>query len=189
MLKRLCSLLLGLLLAVSCAAAEGSVILAPYAHSAEEQAYALLLGLDTPHLIYTFDTGRTEGCFRVNVYALQDGRWLMANTQRVPLAAASGRLALACDRLEESLRIAVQTEANTDSIVCHPLFGMMTDGFADNQVSLSEPASVSWEAELPLVIQSASEELLSLTAFSDPAGLLEPSYAITIAYEVKEKNP
>ena len=189
MLKRLCSLLLGLLLAASCAAAEGSVVLAPYDSSAEEVAYASLLGLDMPHVIYTFDTSGTEGRFRVNVYALQGGRWRMTNTQLVPLAGASGRLALDCDQLEESLRIAVQSGDDNAELVCHPLFGLEQRGFADMQASLCEAVNLDAGAELPLVIQSTDDANLSLSSFVDPTGLSEPSYAITITYELEEEHP
>ncbi len=181
MLKRLCALLI-LLLVCSCASAEQTVTLSPYQSSDAEIAYAALLGLDEPHLVYAF-AADTPGTIRLNVYTWQENTWQMSNSQCIPYTGDSGRFALACEALEKQLRIALQCDRQSTELICHPLFSQAASGLTDTQVSLSETAEIPFGQEIPLVLQSSGGAELTLDDYNRPSAIPGPAYAITIVFE------
>lgn len=184
MFKRFCCMLVILLLVYSTALAEG-VTIAPYQSTAEEDAYAALLGLDTPHVLYSF-TADAESCFRLSVYSLEEGRWHAADTKLLPFS-GSGRLYLDFSQLGERLCVAIQDQRGTRREVYHPLFGISLNGQSTTSATLCEAASLHPGVENVLVLHAVhtSDESpqVELSCFADPTALTCQAFAITLCVE------
>ena len=77
----------------------------------EEEKIAALLGLNTQQKIYDFVLDETVQSIQVNTYRLMDGKWkLETGGGGQAFSDAVGRIALSFERLDEGIRIAIQSE-------------------------------------------------------------------------------
>lgn len=77
----------------------------------EEEQIAALLGLNTKQCIFDFVLDDTVQSIQVNTYRLMDEEWkLETGGGGQAFSDAKGRIALGFERLDESIRIAIQSE-------------------------------------------------------------------------------
>ena len=114
-----------------------------------------MLGLNTEHRIFDFSLDESVQSIQVNTYRLVDGEWkLETGGGGQAFSDITGRIALGFERLDEELRIAIQSE-HTGGATGYKS-GRNEDlkevgGFATS--ILSEKKEVVYEEEIPLVIQ------------------------------------
>ena len=90
---------------------EEKMYIEPAQLTEEEEEIALLLGLNTEQRIYDFTLDESVQSIQVNTYRLMDGEWkLEAGGGGQAFSDTEGRIALGFERLDEGIRIAVQSE-------------------------------------------------------------------------------
>lgn len=179
MLKRLLCLMLALLLPCH-AAAEGALHIVPYEPTQVEADFAALLGLEMPTLLYAYSSD-VAITLRLNVYALQGGAWILADTRELTMPGTSGRMALQCDSLEESVHISLQGDDSTESLFWQPLFPYSQPDLSFSTVSLCEEAAVFTTEEIPMYIQCSDDAFpLTIDHFANPTDLPQPAFAVTL---------
>lgn len=180
MLKRLFCLLL-LVLLPGCAAAEETVVIAPYEPTQIETDFSALLAVNTPFLLYTYSSAAAT-TLRANVHTLQDGTWSLVHTCELPLLKASGRMAIQCYSLEDSVLITLQGDHAIESLLWQPCFDTVQPDLTFSTASLCEDTAASPYEEIPLYIQCGDESAsLSIDNFAAPSALSLPAYVLTVS--------
>ena len=106
--------IVGMISMVGCSDTEKTVdkmYIEPAQLTEEEEKIAALLGLNTQQQIYDFVLDETVQSIQVNTYRLIDGEWkLETGGGGQAFSDATGRIALSFERLDEGIRIAIQSE-------------------------------------------------------------------------------
>ena len=161
----------------------------------EEEKIAALLGLDTQQKIYDFVLDETVQSIQVNTYRLMDGEWkLEAGGGGQVFSDVEGRVALSFERLDEGLRIAVQSEHTGGSTEYKSEHNEDLDKLCSYATSvLSEKTEFVYEEEIPLAVQiiTSKNEVVSYQVdyFNSPEEYekfgYEGVFAITIRFSQK----
>ena len=121
----------------------------------EEEKIAELLGLNTKQRIYDFVLDESVQSIQMNTYRLIDGEWaLETGGGGQAFSDTEGRIALAFERLDEGIRIAIQSEHTGGSTTYDGERNAdlkEIDSFATSV--LSEKTEVAYEEEIPLAVQ------------------------------------
>lgn len=158
MVKRVCALLLCVLLSASLSACTDNDLDQMYIEKAElteeEKNIADLLGLNQEYRLYDFYLDDTVKSMRINTYELIDGEWhIVAGGGGEAFEDSDGRLALGFDNLADGLRIAVQSEHNNGSTSYFKESKTDMAGMSYTTSTLSDKKEILYDQEIPLVIQ------------------------------------
>lgn len=157
-MKKLFALVLAAFAALALAACGGEEAPAMYVEpaelTAEEDAVAGLLGLDTEQHIYDVVLDEDVQSMSVRVYELENGEWHERVGGWTQCTEPSGRIALGFDSIPEGIRIAVQQSGgNTGATTYTPEAAESLDGLARGTSLLSQRAELAYGREQPLAIQ------------------------------------
>ena len=150
--------MIGIISMIACLGAqknEENMYIEPAQLTEEEKEIASLLGLNTEHRIFDFSLDESVQSIQVNTYRLVDGEWkLETGGGGQAFSDTEGRIALGFKRLDEKMRIAIQSEhtggATEYKSGCNEDLKEI-GGFATS--ILSEKKEFVYEEEIPLVIQ------------------------------------
>lgn len=194
-MKKFCSLLCGVLLALSlgaCAQGDTKTMYLEAAQlSAEEQDIATLLGADTQQRIYDFTLDDTVNHMQINTYELVDGAWqLLSGGGGMQFTDPQGRLALGFEHIADGLRVAVQSEHNSGATAYYKEQQSDLTGMNTATSTLSERVPIVWDQEIPLTIQTVTSQdasrSFSVDSFFTPEEFApynyEHVYAITTLF-------
>ena len=190
--------MIGMISMIGCSSVqknEENMYIEPAQLTEEEKEIASLLGLNTEHRIFDFSLDELVQSIQVNTYRLVDGEWkLEIGGGGQAFSDTKGRIALGFERLDEELRIAIQSEHTGGATEYKS--GRNEDlkeigGFATS--ILSEKKEVVYEEEIPLVIQviTSKNEIHSYQVdyFDSPKEYeklgYEGVFAITIRFSQK----
>ena len=161
----------------------------------EEEKIATLLGLNTQQKIYDFVLDETVQSIQVNTYRLIDGEWkLETGGGGQAFSDATGRIALSFERLDEGVRIAIQSEHSDGSTEYDSERNEELNEIGSYATSiLSEKTEFAYEEEIPLVVQiiTSKNEVISYRVdyFNSPEEYekygYEGVFAITIRFSQK----
>ena len=161
----------------------------------EEEKIAALLGLNTQQKIYDFVLDETVQSIQVNTYRLIDGEWkLETGGGGQAFSDATGRIALSFERLDEGVRIAIQSEHSDGSTEYDSERNEDLNEIGSCATSiLSEKTEFAYEEEIPLVVQiiTSKNEVVSYRVdyFNSPEEYekygYEGVFAITIRFSQK----
>ena len=161
-LKRYCSLLLAVLLALSAAGCGGASYAAmsvgPAKLSDEEAALAQLLGVDMDsYRIFDFSTEEkgTSGVrsVQLTLYELDGDEWTVKARSQLAVSDASGRLALSFGKITEGVSLTVQSENVFESLSLEPGLPDDTSSMSYTTSILTDSAVAELDEETPLAIQ------------------------------------
>ena len=161
-LKRYCSLLFAVLLALSASACGGTsyapMSVSPVQLSAEEEALARLLDVNMDaYRIFDFkpdgkgDSGVKS--VQISLYELDGDAWAVKFRGQRALSDSSGRLALSFGKVTEGVHLTVQGENDFESLSLEPGWLDDTDSMSYTTSVLTEGAVVELDEETPLAIQ------------------------------------
>ena len=200
-MKKLITLVLamvGLLSMVGCSDIEktaGKMYIEPAQLTEEEEKIAALLGLDTQQKIYDFVLDETVQSIQVNTYRLMDGEWkLETGDGGQAFSDAKGRIALSFERLDEGIRIAIQSEHTGGSTKYDSERNEDLNEIGSYTTSiLSEKTEFAYEEEIPLAVQiiTSKNEVVSYQVdyFNSPEEYekfgYEGVFAITVRFSQK----
>ena len=121
----------------------------------EEEQIAALLGLNTKQRIFDFVLDETVQSIQVNTYRLIDGEWkLETGGGGQAFSDAKGRIALGFERLDEGIRIAIQSEHTGGSTEYESERNEDLEEIGGYATSiLSEKMKFEYEEEIPLAVQ------------------------------------
>jgi len=161
----------------------------------EEEQIAALLGLNTKQCIFDFVLDDTVQSIQVNTYRLMDGEWkLETGGGGQAFSDAKGRIALGFERLDESIRIAIQSEHTGGSTEYKSERNKDLEEIDASATSfLSQETEITYEEEIPLALQviTSKNEIVSYTVdyFNSPEEYeklgYEGVFAITIRFSQK----
>ena len=161
----------------------------------EEEKIAELLGLNTQQKIYDFVLDETVQSIQVNTYRLIDGEWkLETGGGGQAFSDATGRIALSFERLDEGVRIAIQSEHSDGSTEYDSERNEELNEIGSYATSiLSEKTEFAYEEEITLVVQviTSKNEVVSYQVdyFNSPEEYekygYEGVFAITIRFSQK----
>ena len=161
----------------------------------EEEKIAALLGLDTQQKIYDFVLDETVQSIQVNTYRLMDGEWkLETGGGGQAFSDVTGRIALSFERLDEGLRIAIQSEHIGGSTKYDSERNDDLNEIGNYTTSiLSEKTEFAYEEEIPLAVQiiTSKNEVVSYQVdyFNSPEEYekfgYEGVFAITVRFSQK----
>ena len=161
----------------------------------EEEKIAALLGLNTQQQIYDFVLDETVQSIQVNTYRLIDGEWkLETGGGGQAFSDATGRIAFSFERLDEGIRIAIQSEHSGGSTEYDSERNEDLNEIGSYATSiLSEKTEFAYEEEIPLVVQiiTSKNEVVSYQVdyFNSPEEYekygYEGVFAITIRFSQK----
>jgi len=161
----------------------------------EEEQIAALLGLNTKQCIFDFVLDDTVQSIQVNTYRLMDGEWkLETGGGGQAFSDAKGRIALGFERLDESIRIAIQSEHTGGSTEYKSERNKDLEEIDASATSfLSQETEITYEEERPLALQviTSKNEIVSYTVdyFNSPEEYeklgYEGVFAITIRFSQK----
>lgn len=161
----------------------------------EEERIAALLGLNTKQRIFDFVLDETVQSIQVNTYRLIDGEWkLETGGGGQAFSDVKGRIALGFERLDDGIRIAIQSEHTGGSTEYKSERNedlAEIGGFATS--ILSEKKEFNYEEEIPLAVQviTSKNEIVSYQVdyFNSPKEYeklgYEGVFAITIRFSEK----
>ena len=163
-LKRYCSLLLAVLLALSAAGCgvtgHAAMSVHPAQLSAEEEALAKLLDVNMDsYRIFDFQMeGGGRGnpgvqSVQITLYELEDGAWTVKAQSQRAFSDALGRLALSFGKITEGVHLAVQSENFFDSMSLDMEPAAGTSSMSYTTSMLTESAMMDMDKETPLAIQ------------------------------------
>ena len=200
-MKKLIVLMLamvGLLSMVGCSDIEKTaekMYIEPAQLTEEEEKIAALLGLDTQQKIYDFVLDETVQSIQVNTYRLMDGEWkLETGGGGQAFSDAKGRIALSFERLDEGIRIAIQSEHTGGSTKYNSERNEDLNEIGSYTTSiLSEKTEFAYEEEIPLAVQiiTSKNEVVSYQVdyFNSPEEYekfgYEGVFAITVRFSQK----
>ena len=161
----------------------------------EEEQIAALLGLNTKQRIFDFVLDETVQSIQVNTYRLIDGEWkLETGGGGQAFSDAKGRIALGFERLDEGIRIAIQSEhtGGSTEYKSERNEDLKEIGAFATSV-LSGTIEFAYEEEIPLAIQviTSKNEIVSYQVdyFNYPEEYeklgYEGVFAITIRFSQK----
>ena len=162
-LKRYCSLLLAVLLALSAAGCgvtgHAAMSVRPAQLSAEEEALAKLLDVNMDSY-RIFDFQMEEGkknsgvqSVQVTLYELEGGAWTVKARSQRAFSDALGRLALSFGKITEGVHLAVQSENTFESLSLAMDPEADTSSMSCTTSMLTESAMMDMDKETPLAIQ------------------------------------
>ena len=161
----------------------------------EEEKIAALLGLNTQQKIYDFVLDETVQSIQVNTYRLIDGEWkLETGGGGQAFSDATGRIALSFERLDEGVRIAIQSEHSDGSTEYDSERNEDLNEIGSCATSiLSEKTEFAYEEEIPLAVQiiTSKNQVVSYRVdyFNSPEEYekygYEGVFAITIRFSQK----
>ena len=161
-LKRYCSLILAVLLALSAAGCgvtgHAAMSVHPAQLSAEEEALAKLLDVNMDsYRIFDFQTdGKGNSgvqSVQVTVYELEGGEWAAKARSQRALSDSVGRLALSFGKITEGVHLTVQSENCFESLSLGPEWSDDTSSMSYTTSVLTDSAVVELDEETPLAIQ------------------------------------
>ena len=174
---------------------EGKMYIEPAQLTEEEEKIASLLGLNTEQRIYDFTLEESVQSIQVNTYRLMDGEWkLEAGGGGQAFLDVEGRIALAFERLDEGLRIAIQSEHTGGATEYNSERNEDLNEIGSFVTSvLSEKTEFEYEEEIPLAVQiiTSKNEVVSYQVdyFYSPEEYeklgYEGVFAITIRFSQK----
>ena len=154
-----------------------------------------MLGLDTQRKIYDFVLDETVQSIQVNTYRLMDGEWkLETGGGGQAFSDAKGRIALSFERLDEGIRIAIQSEHTGGSTKYNSERNEDLNEIGSYTTSiLSEKTEFAYEEEIPLAVQiiTSKNEVVSYQVdyFNSPEEYekfgYEGVFAITVRFSQK----
>lgn len=190
--------MVGLLSMVGCSDIEktaGKMYIEPAQLTEEEEKIAALLGVDTQQKIYDFVLDETVQSIQVNTYRLMDGEWkLETGGGGQAFSDAKGRIALSFERLDEGIRIAIQSEHTGGSTKYDSERNEDLNEIGSYTTSiLSEKTEFAYEEEIPLAVQiiTSKNEVVSYQVdyFNSPEEYekfgYEGVFAITVRFSQK----
>ena len=161
----------------------------------EEEKIAALLGLNTQQKIYDFVLDETVQSIQVNTYRLIDGEWkLETGGGGQAFSDVTGRIALSFERLDEGIRIAIQSEHSGGSTEYESERNEDLNEIGSYATSiLSEKTEFAYEEEIPLAVQiiTSKNQVVSYQVdyFNSPEEYekfgYEGVFAITIRFSQK----
>ena len=161
----------------------------------EEEQIAALLGLNTKQRIFDFVLDDTVQTIQVNSYRLIDGEWKMeTGGGGQAFSDTKGRIALGFERLDEGMRVAIQSEHTGGSTEYQSERNEDLEEIGTFATSvLSQRTEFTYEEEIPLVVQviTSKNEIVSsiLDDFYSPEEYeklgYEGVFAITIRFSQK----
>lgn len=161
----------------------------------EEEKIAALLGLNTKQRIFDFVLDESVQSIQVNTYRLIDGEWkLETGGGGQAFSDMDGRIALDFERLDEGIRIAIQSEHTGGSTEYESERNEDLNEIGSFATSvLSEKTDVVYEEEIPLAVQviTSSNQVMSYQVdyFNLPEEYeklgYEGVFAITIRFSQK----
>ena len=174
---------------------EGKMYIEPAQLTEEEEKIASLLGLNTEQRIYDFTLEESVQSIQVNTYRLMDGEWkLEAGGGGQAFSDVEGRIAFAFERLDEGLRIAIQSEHTGGATEYNSERNEDLNEIGSFATSvLSEKTEFEYEEEIPLAVQiiTSKNEVVSYQVdyFYSPEEYeklgYEGVFAITIRFSQK----
>ena len=190
--------IVGMISMVGCSDTEKTAVkmyIEPAQLTEEEEKIAALLGLNTQQKIYDFVLDETVQSIQVNTYRLIDGEWkLETGGGGQAFSDATGRIALSFERLDEGVRIAIQSEHSDGSTEYDSERNEELNEIGSYATSiLSEKTEFAYEEEIPLVVQviTSKNEVVSYQVdyFNSPEEYekygYEGVFAITIRFSQK----
>ena len=190
--------IVGLLSMVGCSDLEktvGKMYIEPAQLTEEEEKIAASLGLNTQQKIYDFVLDETVQSIQVNTYRLIDGEWkLETGGGGQAFSDATGRIALSFERLDEGIRIAIQSEHTGGSTKYDSERNEDLNEIGNYTTSiLSEKTEFAYEEEIPLAVQiiTSKNEVVSYQVdyFNSPEEYekfgYEGVFAITVRFSQK----
>ena len=189
--------IVGMLSMVGCSDTEKTaekMYIEPAQLTEEEEKIAALLGLDTHQKIYDFVLDETVQSIQVNTYRLMDGEWKLETGGGQAFSDATGRIALSFERLDEGIRIAIQSEHSGGSTEYDSERNEDLNEIGSYATSiLSEKTEFAYEEEIPLVVQiiTSKNEVVSYQVdyFNSPEEYekygYEGVFAITVRFSQK----
>ena len=190
--------IVGMLSMVGCSDTEKTaekMYIEPAQLTEEEEKIAALLGLDTHQKIYDFVLDETVQSIQVNTYRLMDGEWkLETGGGGQAFSDATGRIALSFERLDEGIRIAIQSEHTGGSTKYDSERNEDLNEIGSYTTSiLSEKTEFVYEEEIPLAVQiiTSKNEVVSYQVdyFNSPEEYekfgYEGVFAITVRFSQK----
>ena len=190
--------IVGMLSMVGCSDTEKTaekMYIEPAQLTEEEEKIAALLGLDTQQKIYDFVLDETVQSIQVNTYRLIDGEWkLETGGGGQALSDVTGRIALSFERLDEGIRIAIQSEHSGGSTEYNSERNEDLNEIGSYATSiLSEKTEFAYEEEIPLAVQviTSQNEVVSYQVdyFNSPEEYekfgYEGVFAITVRFSQK----
>ena len=188
----------GMISMVGCSDLEktvGKMYIEPAQLTEEEEKIAASLGLNTQQKIYDFVLDETVQSIQVNTYRLIDGEWkLETGGGGQAFSDVTGRIALSFERLDEGIRIAIQSEHSGGSTEYDSERNEDLNEIGSYATSiLSEKTEFAYEEEIPLVVQviTSKNEVVSYQVdyFNSPEEYekygYEGVFAITIRFSQK----
>ena len=161
----------------------------------EEEKIAALLGLNTKQRIFDFVLDESVQSIQVNTYRLIDGEWkLETGGGGQAFSDTEGRIALAFERLDEGIRIAIQSEHTGGSTEYKSERNEDLNEIGSFATSvLSEKTEFEYEEEIPLAVQviTSNNQVVSYQVdyFNSPEEYeklgYEGVFAITIRFSQK----
>lgn len=161
----------------------------------EEEKIAALLGLNTEQRIFDFELDESVQSIQVNTYRLIDGEWkLETGGGGQAFSDTEGRIALAFERLDEGIRIAIQSEHTGGSTEYKSERNEDLNEIGSFATSvLSEKTEFEYEEEIPLAVQviTSNNQVVSYQVdyFNSPEEYeklgYEGVFAITIRFSQK----
>ena len=191
-------LLVGMISVAECADTQNSLetmYIEPAQLTKEEEKIAELLGVNTKQRIYDFVLDESVQSIQVNTYRLMDGEWkLETGGGGQAFSDTEGRIALAFERLDEGIRIAIQSEHTGGSTEYKSERKEELEeigGFATSV--LSDKTEIVYEEEIPLAVQviTAKNEVVSYRVdyFNSPEEYeklgYEGVFAVTVRFSQK----
>ena len=190
--------MVGLLSMIGCSDIEKNaekMYIEPAQLTEDEEKIAALLGLDTQQKIYDFVLDETVQSIQVNTYRLMDGEWkLEIGGGGQAFSDAKGRIALSFERLDEGIRIAIQSEHTGGSTKYNSERNEDLNEIGSYTTSiLSEKTEFAYEEEIPLAVQiiTSKNEVVSYQVdyFNSPEEYekfgYEGVFAITVRFSQK----
>lgn len=190
--------IVGMISMVGCSDTEKTIdkmYIEPSQLTEEEEKIAALLGLNTQQQIYDFVLDETVQSIQVNTYRLIDGEWkLETGGGGQAFSDATGRIALSFERLDEGIRIAIQSEHSGGSTEYDSERNEDLNEIGGYATSiLSEKTEFAYEEEIPLVVQiiTSKNEVVSYQVdyFNSPEEYekfeYEGVFAITVRFSQK----
>lgn len=191
-------MMIGMISMVGCSDAHETVenmYIEPAQLTEEEEKIAALLGLNTEQRIFDFELDETVQSIQVNTYRLIDGEWkLETGGGGQAFSDPDGRIALAFERLDESIRIAVQSDHTGGSTEYKSERNEDLDEIGSFATSvLSEKTEFEYEEEIPLAVQviTSNNQIMSYQVdyFHSPEEYeklgYEGVFAVTIRFSQK----
>lgn len=120
----------------------------------QEEDIAKLLGADNGKLIYDFKLDDTVKCIQVNTYELSNGEWeFMSGGGGYQFSDDKGRLALSFKNIADGIRVAFQSKNNHSSSEHMTDPAAQMEGMSRATSMLDDTEEITYEQEIPLVIQ------------------------------------